>query len=267
MIMLTSIFNEKAEHQKIIDFNYSIKGDIDKIGRIVTANFNYHKSEHHIQEKEKIRYRHLIEMLHLDHILKEFNEHLTKMDAMFQKIEDKNRLVREGFEHLQSDDLEGMRNLLSRNNIDTHLLNDDEVREATQDLMLDKINEQEDLQNALALDLDRFEQRVDGLDHNSKEYHYYKAELDIRRSELQKTAAKQNLNYGDAEKYLRVNDGNIFTILETEKSNQKEINSDTDAKFQQSPTQDQVELSELRDELPEHNSPNQAALALFSKLN
>jgi len=210
--MLTEIFNENAKHQKEVEFHYSARGEIDKIGRIATVNFQEDKSDHSIQEKNKKHHWHLMELLHLQEILAAMEQQLAYIDMIIVEIEENNRLIREGFNLLEIDNIAGMRDLLARQKIETHLMDDDEIREATQNLLIDKIEQQQDLQDALKLELDKFEQSVEGLDHNSQEYHNYKAELDLRRNSLEKIAIAQNLNYERAEKELRIYGDNYSAL-------------------------------------------------------
>ena len=224
--MLRSIFNAKVTHQKEIDFNYSIKGEMDKIGRIVTTNFQSHHSEHSSSESKK-RYRHLIEMLHLQYVLAELDDRLSKIDDLLDDIRENNLLICQGFALLKDDDIDGMRTYLSEQNIDTHNLTNDEIRETTQEFVGDTIDEQQELQDALEKELIEFEQNVAGLDHNSQEYHNYKAELDGRRSELQKIATQQNLNYEQAEKYLQLNNNEVNRVLKEGRTGNKHENYDS----------------------------------------
>ncbi|GGG37437.1 hypothetical protein GCM10011344_42830 [Dokdonia pacifica] len=218
--MLKSIFNDKAEHLKQLDFDYSIKGDIKEIGRMITGNFVRNKSSHYIQEKEK-RYRYLLEFLHLQNVHSELDERLSRIDDLLDRIADNNDFIRDGFALLKTNDVDGMRSLLSGQNKSVHALNDDEIRNATQSLIVDTIDEQQELQNALEQVLIQFEDRIDGLNHNSEEYQNYKTELDSRRVELQKVSAQNNLNYSDAEKYLRVRNNDGFEVLKSENNKDK----------------------------------------------
>ena len=225
--MLSGIFNEKAEDQKRFDYDHAIKGDLLEIGRIITANFIKNKSTHYNQEKEK-RYRHLIEFLHLQNVLAELDEQLSRIDDLLGGIVDNNELIRDGFALLKTNDVDGMRGLLSGQNKNVHALNNDEIREATQSLIIDTIDEQQELQNALEQALIQFEDRIDGLDHNSNEYQNYKAELDGRRNELVKVATQNDLNYERAEKYLRVINNDSFDILKTENNQNKNNHRNTE---------------------------------------
>lgn len=257
--MLRSIFNDKVVHQKEIDFNYSIKGEMDKIGRIVTTNFQSHNSEHSSSESKK-RYRHLIEMLHLQYILAELDDRLSKIDDLLDDIRENNLLIRQGFILLKDDGIDGMRTYLSEQNIDTHNLTDDEIRKATQEFVGDTIDEQQELQDALEKELIEFEQNVDGLDHNSEEYHNYKAELDGRRSELQKIATQQNLNYEQAEKYLQLNNNEANRILKNERSG----NTLKDSDIQSNNSSDTDLYEQLEDD--RFNDPSQRETKLFSPI-
>jgi len=227
MLMLKSIFNEKAQYQKEVDFHYSVRGDIEEnIGHIATNNFQEHHSKKHRNTKEEKHSRHLIDILHWQQVLAELKEHIVIIDEIIEQMEANNRLIREGFRLLETDDISGMRELLSQKVNDTHLLDDDEVRIEVQGLIGRTINSQQDLQDTLEKELIKFEENVERLDHNSEEYHQHKAQLDLRRSRLEQIAAEQQLNYERAEKELRIY-GNNYSALKDENNNIRYYKNET----------------------------------------
>ncbi len=104
--MLTSAFNEQAEHQRETDFNYSMKGDIGDVGRIVTNASQEHRSERFLQEKRKKEGRHLSELLHMQQLEKELDGMLERMEQILVDLKKLEISMTKGKGALNSDNLE-----------------------------------------------------------------------------------------------------------------------------------------------------------------
>ena len=153
--MLTSSFNESAEHhkevlshQKEADFNYSMKGDAEDVGRIATNNSQEHKSEAAIRKKKARHSEALRRLLHQQEVMRRLDDIFGKIKQKEKDLkaeEEKLRLAEQELDELETikanKDLNAAKEKLEAQGIDTENMSDEQAWEAFDQIIDDKNTE------------------------------------------------------------------------------------------------------------------------------
>ncbi len=179
--MLKEAFNETALHLKDVDFNYSIRGDMESVGRIATNNFQEHKSDHHIQKKRKKDQETYLNLLRQQQFAQEME---AMMDRMNDILDDLNKIRisnAKGREALNSDDISDKLLYLQEYASYTPEQLEDKTAEELNDLIEQQLNENKVTEKQLKQEYNnirkKYEQKANGAeDPKLREYYLKKLE-------------------------------------------------------------------------------------------
>lgn len=204
-----------AEYLKKLDHDYSMRGDIEDIGRIKTTSHQSQNSNKVIEEKRKKHDRALQQLLNHQEALRRFDEILTQLKDRIHELEQLQLQSSQAWELITNNDTDGSIDFL----IEYHGVQRDDLEAMSADeilaIMLNLEGQNQDSIENLKSDIKNLVQEAHLITGEHFDANNPKHQAVMNRLEAMETRAENlNTDFDQVLENVHFETGNTYTLLE-----------------------------------------------------